>query len=394
MIGRFPFLNVLAAVSCAVAGGVILSQGHVRGPSLEQGTETAHGSRDAVLHWNAILLRANANDYDPAQVPAPDQKGPGKTARAFAIVHAAIFDAVNSIDGSYTPYLAKIKASRGASLKAAVAQAAHDTLIALYPQQQAMFDDALEDALEDIPPGPARKGIEVGKAAAGNILRARANDGWQNDQTYQPIPLPGFHQPDPLHPNQGCLGMLWGDVTPFALTSSLQFPASDAVGVGAQTRLAWLNSATYTAAFNEVKELGAKDSTSRTADQTEIGIFWSYDGSPQVGTPPRLYNQIARKIAHLQGNTEVENARLFALINLAMADAGIAAWEAKYLYQVWRPIVGIREAATTGNPATVADPGWEPLGPRRITAAARTSPPTSLRTCRDMRPSAPPCSRS
>jgi hypothetical protein len=225
-----------------------------------------------------------------------------------------------------------------------------------------MFDDAFEDAIEDIPPGPARKGIEVGQAAAGNILQARANDGSQNDQTYQPIPLPGFHQPDPLHPNQGCLGMLWGDVTPFALTSSLQFPASDAVGVDPQARLAWLNGAAYAAAFNEVKELGAKDSSSRTADQTEIGIFWSYDGSPQVGTPPRLYNQIARTIAHLQGNTEVENARLFALINLAMADAGIAAWEAKYLYQVWRPIVGIREAATTGNPATVADPSWEPLG--------------------------------
>ncbi len=139
-------------------------------------------------------------------------------------------------------------------------------------------------------------------------------------------------------------------------------PGFDSVGVDPQTRLAWLNSAAYTAAFNEVQGLGAKNSASRTADQTEIGIFWSYDGSPQVGTPPRIYNQIAREIAHLQGNSELENARLFALINLAMADAGIAAWEAKYSYQFWRPIVGIRGAASTGNPATIADPNWQPLG--------------------------------
>jgi hypothetical protein len=166
-----------------------------------------------------------------------------------------------------------------------------------------MFDEALEDAIKRIPPRPASKGIAVGQTAAGNILAARANDGSQADQTYVPIPLPGYHQPDPLHPNQGFLGMLWGSVTPFALTSSLQFPVSDSVGVDPQTRLAWLNSAAYTAAFNEVQELGAKNSASRTADQTEIGIFWSYDGSPQVGTPPRIYNQIARKIALLQGNS-------------------------------------------------------------------------------------------
>jgi len=363
-MGKFPILNSLAALSCVVACGVILFQGDARVPSQEQTAVAAHTSRDAVLHWNAILLRANANDCDPAVVPAPDQKGPGKTARAFAIVHAAIFDAVNSIDGSFTPYLAQIKVSPGASLKAAVAQAAHDTLVALYPQQQAMFDDALEDALEDIPPEKAGGGIKLGQTAAGNILAVRANDGSQLDQTYQPIPQPGFHQPDPLHPSQGCLGMLWGGVTPFAITSSLQFPASDSVGVDPESRLAWLGDAAYTAAFKEVKQLGAKNSASRTADQTEIGIFWSYDGSPQVGTPPRLYNQIARRIAHLQGNTEVENARYFALINLAMADAGISAWEAKYTYQFWRPIVGIRGAASTGNPATVADPNWEPLGAR------------------------------
>ena len=368
---RFPTSNLLAAVSCVVAGGVVLFHGPASGPLPAQSTESAHGSRDAVLHWNAILLRANANDYDPLQVPAPDQKGPGKTARAFAIVHAAIFDAVNSIDGSFTPYLTRIKARACASLEAAVAQAAHDTLVALFPQQQAMFDDALEDAIEDIPRGPARKGIEVGRTAASNILAARANDGSQADQAYVPIPLPGYHQPDPLHPNQGCLGMLWGSVTPFALTSSLQFPVAVFVGVDPQTRLAWLNSAAYTAAFDEVQELGSKNSASRTADQTEIGIFWSYDGSPQVGTPPRLYNQIARKIAHLQGNSQVDNARLFALINLAMADAGIAAWEAKYSYQFWhRSWESAKPPARTIPPLLPIRTG-NPWGLKRTTIAAR-----------------------
>jgi hypothetical protein len=308
------------------------------------------------------MLRANANDYDTKIVPTPDQRGPGKTARAFAIVHAAIFDAVNSIDGSFTPYLTTIKVARGASLEAAVALAAHNTLVALFPSQQAMFNRALEDALQDIPAGPARKGIALGQAAARNILAARANDGSQTDRTYVPVPLPGYHQPDPLHPDQGFLGMLWGSVIPFTMRSSSQYPVGDFLGADPQARMAWLNSVAYTEYFNEIKALGAKNSVVRTADQTEIGIFWSYDGSPKLGTPPRLYNQIARKIARLQGNSEVENARFFALINLAMGDAGIAAWEAKYTYQFWRPIVGIREAATTGNPATIADPSWQPLG--------------------------------
>ncbi len=324
--------------------------------------ETTARSTDAVLAWNAILLQANANDFDPAVVSPPDQKGPARTARAFAIVHAAIFDAVNSIDGSYAPYLTQIHASPSSSIEAAVAQSAHDTLVALYPQQAAMFDQALDNALAGLPTGPARRGVAVGKVVAANILAARANDGSQATGTYVPMPYPGYHQVDPLHPGQGFLDPLWGSVTPFTMTGDTQFLAPDFVGVNPPSRLAWLNSAAYTAAFNEVKLLGAKNSTFRSADQTEIGIFWSYDGSPKLGTPPRLYNQIVRIIASQMRNSEVENARLFALANLAMGDAGICCWNSKYNYQFWRPIIGIRNAAMTGNSATVADPTWEPLG--------------------------------
>jgi hypothetical protein len=148
----------------------------------------------------------------------------------------------------------------------------------------------------------------------GRDIAARANDGSQVDQTYVPIPLPGYHQPDPLHPNQGFLGMIWGSVIPFTLTSSLQFPVSDSVGVDPQTRLAWLNSAAYTAAFNEVQQLGTKNSNSasRTADETEIGIFFSYDGSPQVGTPHAVRPRRTREYANLtQPELENHDSRIY-----------------------------------------------------------------------------------
>jgi hypothetical protein len=349
------------AVACLLAVGGLLPRD--RAPAqTTRAPKSGPNAPDAVLAWNAVLLQANANDFDPAVAPTPDQPGPGRTARAFAIVHAAIFDAVNSIDRSYTPYLALVPASRGASIEAAVAQSAHDTLVSLYPQQQALFDAALGVSLKGIPPGRARQGIAVGKAAAANILAARADDGSQATMTYTPVASPGYHRVDPLHPDQGFLDPLWGQVTPFVMTSGSQFLAPDFVGVDPQSRLSWLNDAAYTKVFNEVKAIGRKTSAIRTADQTEIGIFWSYDGSPQVGTPPRLYNQIVRTIASQMGNTEVENARLFALVNLALGDAGVSCWGGKYTYQFWRPIVGIREAGSTGNTATAADPSWEPLG--------------------------------
>ncbi|MBX6315087.1 MAG: phosphatase PAP2 family protein [Isosphaeraceae bacterium] len=353
----------LSAVTWALASGILplpnatsaqaQQQGHGRVPSR---------TGDAVLDWNALLLQANANDFDPNIVRSPDQPGPVRTARAFAIVHAAIYDAVNSIDRSYSPYLAPVRVPRGASIKAAVAQAGHDTLVALYPQQRAAFDAALAQYLAGIPQTRARRGIQVGRAAASNILAVRANDGSQVDMSYQPIPLPGYHQVDPLHLDQGFLDPQWGAVRPFALISSAQFRAVDFVGVDPPSRLAWLNSEQYTAAYNEVKAVGRKFSRIRTRDQTEIAIFWAYDGSPGLGAPPRLYNQIVRTVATLRGNSEVENARLFALVNLALADAGIACWESKYHYQFWRPIVGIRQAASTGNAATIPDPDWQPLG--------------------------------
>lgn len=312
---------------------------------------------DAILHWNAVALQAVADDHTPWIVSSPDQGGPTRTARALAIVHAAMYDALNSIAGGHTPYLIYQQAPAGASADAAVGQAAHDTLVKLYPKQKAKFDAELQAWLAQIPNGKSETdGIAVGKAVANAILTVRKDDGSDLEQTHQSSLEPGRHQPDPLHPDQGLLTPKWGKVSPFGVKKIEKFHAPPPPA---------LDSLEYLAAFNEVYNLGGdgvNTPTTRTAKQSQIGIFWGYDGSPGLGTPPRLYNQIARTIAVQRGNTEADNARLFALLNIAMADAGIASWYSKYEYDFWRPIVGIRNAHLDGNPLTQADPNWMPLG--------------------------------
>lgn len=326
---------------------------------------------DAVLHWNSVALQVVANDHTPDIVKRPDQGGPTRTSRALAIAHAAIFDAVNSIDGSFTPYLTSIPEVSTASVEAAVAQAAFETLAHLYPsQKKAFLQKALTEALEAIPDGkPKEQGRQVGAEVASQIIAARRNDNSNLDQNYVPGSLPGQHREDPLNPGQGFLTPRWGVVTPFTLNRN----GGQGTPAFRSSPPPTLISDDYTDAFNEVKTKGGDGNqtpTDRTDEQTVIGIFWAYDGTPRLGTPPRLYNQIARQIAKEQGNTLVENARLFALVNLAMADAGIQCWDTKYFYNLWRPILGVREADPgtgpsdqgDGNPATNGDPNWTPLG--------------------------------
>lgn len=148
---------------------------------------------------------------------------------------------------------------------------------------------------------------------------------------YQPGGLPGQHNVDPLNPDQGFGTPRWGLVEPFVVPNITSFRSPAPPD---------LMSAAYADSFNDVKANGAKNSTTRTPDETEIGIFWAYDGAQKIGTPPRLYNQNVREIALLQKNNLAQNARLFALVNLAMADAGIQCWDTKYFYNIWRPILG------------------------------------------------------
>jgi hypothetical protein len=321
---------------------------------------------DAVRRWNEILLAANALDHTPVGPGENrvfgEQAGPHRTSRAFAIVHIAIFDAVNAIAGGHKSYTGLPPASRDISMHAAIAQAAHDTLVALYPSQGPAFDELLAEDLDQIRDGQAqRRGIALGSRAAAAILGLRANDGSQVSEQlygseYVPVPGPGKWRQDPIALQPIALGSLWGQVKPFVLPSPGHFPSPPPPA---------LNSPAYSAAFDEVKRLGGCGSdparcspgsptpTERKAEQTQIGIYWGYDGTPGLGTPPRLYNQIVVHIADQMGSNAVELARLLALVNAAMADAGIACWEFKYIFAFWRPVTAIRAAV---------DPSWTPLG--------------------------------
>jgi Vanadium chloroperoxidase N-terminal domain/PAP2 superfamily len=313
-------------------------------------------NNDAILFWNNVALNANANDHTGA-AQSVNQRGPTRTARALAIVHVAMFDAFNVIARAFTPYLQNLpSAPSGASREAAIAQAAVTTLTALYPGQTNTFNTELNNFLSTIPAGPPREqGIAVGKDIGTRILANRNNDGSDKTMSYQPGGLLGQYAPDPLNPNEPVKAVTpqWGLVRPFVVPNIIEFRSPPPPE---------LTSAAYADSFNDVKSNGAKNSTTRTPNQTEIGIFWAYDGRPKIGTPPRLYNQNVREIAMLQNNNLAQNARLFASINLAMADAGIQCWDTKYFYNIWRPILGVRGGQQDGNAWTAGDPNFEPLG--------------------------------
>jgi hypothetical protein len=320
---------------------------------------------DVILEWNSVMLHANANDH---ALVSPEQGGPILTARAFAITSSAMYDALNSITRIGEPYLVKAPSSSGADRDAAVAQAAHDTLMALYPAQQPMFDAALDVTLARVRDGRREdRGRAVGTFVADQILAARAGDGSSEIHlpAHEPVGMPGFHAADPLHPDQGYYAPGAKNMEPFAIEDLDEFEARRLDDGTPEGRAAFLASDEYAAAYNEVLALGGDGvttPTARTAEQTEIAIFWGYDGRPGLGTPPRLYNQIARNLAMQERNSQAENARLFALINISMYDAGLTSWDDKYEQDFWRPVLGIRGGDADGNSQTTGDADWNPLG--------------------------------
>jgi len=319
--------------------------------------------RDSVADWNAIALNAVATDFSNVY-GSPDQPGPVYTARALAIIHLAMFDAANTVIPKAKPYLAAHTPTtqKNVSLDAAVAQAAADTLSSLYPKQASVFSAALTAYLAPLKSAVAmNNGIQIGHTVASDILYVRQLDGSGYSGTYTPTGATGNHNVDPLNPGQGFYGVAFGQVVPFSPSASFTYTPTAPPALGSDA---------YTAAFNDVKSLGGDGvitPTTRTAEQTQIGLYWAYDGANKIGVPPRLYNQIARVIAAQQKNSEIQNARYFALVNAAMADAGIQCWGVKYYYAFWRPILGIRNAgndgsnANDGNDATVGDVNWTPL---------------------------------
>lgn len=338
------------------------------------GPPSGPNARLRLAYWNEVALRAigwDASPPYPGQPPfAFDQLGPPRGSRALAIVHIAIFDALTAICKRYPPYSGPLAAFADSLEDAAIAQAAHDTLVALYPRQAARFDGWLGADLARLPGGrPTLNGIDVGRRAAAAILALRANDGFYRGDPvvgvdYPLASAPGQWRPDPVSQNPVALGAWWGQVRPFVLASTTQFRAPPPPPLG---------SSAYAGAFNEVKALGGDGivtPTLRTPEQTIIGIYWGYDGGAWIGTRPRQYGQIAVQLALARTSDPVELARVLALVNVAMADAAIAAWESKYYYRVWRPVTGVREASPgsgpsglgDGNPHTAGDPAWTPLG--------------------------------
>jgi hypothetical protein len=379
------FVAVLAMSrlsALAGEGGHKRSFNEALGPGFSSAPHTVlhprHHPANAVTRWNEIAINATGIDHTPV---APgehrvfgEQLGPARASRAMAIVHIAIFDAVNAISGKYHSYTSIGRAPADTSIDAAVAQAAHDTLAALFPSQKASFDQYLGHDLDVLGPRNERRtadGIALGERAAAAILALRSNDGSQTPEPlmgvgFHPSDQPGYWRQDPISLAALALGAYWGQVTPFVMKTSSQFripppPAMD--------------SAQYTAAYNEVKAVGGDGITTptvRTPEQTEIGLFWAYDGTPSLCAPPRLYNQITLHIADQMGTSShvAELARLLALVNVSLADSGIAVWESKFHYQFWRPITGIRESDPgtgptglgDGNPNTAGDPGFKPMG--------------------------------
>jgi hypothetical protein len=292
-----------------------------------------------VIQWNKTLLTiVRTPGAQPATV---------HPTRSFAIMHAAIYDAVNAIDATHKPYLVRIgHVSPHASQEAAVAAVAHETLNSLYPAFQTTFDQQYDQSLAQIPDGAGKTtGIDVGRAVALAILALRTDDG----SAATPIPFvfgnaPGDYQSTPPNFPPQPVFTHWPRVTPFALERARQFRLGPPPA---------LTSAEYTAVFNEVKSLGIANSTAATADQKLIGRFWN-------GAIQNYWNEITQTAVNAHHLTTAQSARVFALLNLTLADEVIAFYDSKYTYKFWRPVTAIRAAATTGNPDTVADPNWLP----------------------------------
>jgi hypothetical protein len=303
---------------------------------------TAGKAQDPIAAWNEISEQAVKTAGAPPPVAALD----------FAIVHLAIYDAVESIDRQFEPYHAFVPGARG-SLSATAAKAAHDVLAMLFPTQGPALDTAYANYLTANAIDPFDPGVAVGAQAAADILALRSNDG-----RFPPNPPPflgstaiGQWRPTPSllpgPPPSLAPGLTpWvAKVTPFAMKSNSQFRVDPPPNLASDT---WADD------YNEVKAIGSLDSTTRTAEQTEIGYFWADSG-------PVLWQNALRYISRNYVDSISDAARMFALADTALADAQIACWDSKYFYNFWRPITAIRLGDQDGNPDTDPNPDWQPL---------------------------------
>ena len=293
---------------------------------------TSSARCDVIMDWNA---KADAIGIEKQLANVPN-------ARGLAMLHIAMFEAVNAIDRRYAPYKLNLAAERTTSKEAAAASAAYDILVALYPDQKADLDATLAASLSGIAETEAKsKGIELGKKAAAGIIALRANDSSDKTENYRPYATPGIYVPTTL-PIESTSPAL----TPWVMGTGSQFRPGPPPA---------LSSETWTRDLNEIREIGSRNSSKRTAEQTNIGRFWFQTG-------PRTYNPIVKQIAMARKMDVVDCARLFALSSIAGVDAFIAVFDAKYTYNLWRPVTAIRNADLTSNAATPREESWMPLG--------------------------------
>jgi hypothetical protein len=285
---------------------------------------------DVISDWNdkAVTFGVSRN-----MAPPPAE-------RVIAMTQLAMFDAVNSIERKYRPYLVQLSAAT-ASKEAAAAAAAGTVLAGVDPRAKAEMKATLAAYLATIPDGAAKSaGIQLGEAVGSKILEARANDGANEPDTYRPRTAPGVYVPTaPTAVSQ------WPGVKPFALTSASQFRPEAPVA---------LNTAEWAANYNEIKELGSRTSAKRSARQTEDARFW-------LATDGRVFYPVVRTLAAKKELSLIDSARLFALAAVARADSLIAVFDAKYHYEFWRPVTAIRNGDIDDNPATERDAGWQPI---------------------------------
>ena len=285
---------------------------------------------DVVTDWNekavAVGYAANAGHANAWNV---------------AIVHLAIFEALNSIEPRYTPYRKRLPVEPGASRDAAAAAAAHYVLMRVYPAQAKDLDKALQASLAGIADGPSKaNGLRLGEQSGAVIVAERSTDGFNAPNTYRPATSAGTYVPTVLP-----AGFNVASMRPFALKTGNQFrPAA----------LYALTSPEWAKDYNEVKRMGAKTGSARTAEQTEIARFWEMIG-------PATYNPLVSQLSVPKGLDVLDNARVFALVAMATADALVAIFDAKYAYNFWRPVTAIRNADMDGNDATERDAAWEPF---------------------------------
>lgn len=314
---------------------------------------------DVVLDWNATALNAiQAEGKAGRGVP------PTVGSRLLAITSLSVYDAVNAFHRTHTSYAVNTPAPVGASEEAAAAAAAHKALVTLLPNQTQLFDRQLALSLAEITDRPQAEadGVAFGKLVADTILASRANDGSSNNAPYVPPAGDYVWRPETQGPNQGvAVGPNWGKVKPFAIPNTAAFAPNGLDGVPGTDR--------FVQELKEVRLLGGKQSTAnttvtRTPDQTQIAIFWS-DDRPDTFRPYGQLNEIAEEVSIREKNTIPENARLFAELNVALADAGIVAWDAKYNRQVIQPrpddVITGGFGEQQGISGTVTDPEWEPL---------------------------------